>query len=104
MSNLDISKHKLSEISLRKGLKLDQLSSEIEKLGRARKNMHVASCKIEVVELAEADTFVLLNLSKKEVTARLKAETKVKPGQEIELAFNMDKVSYFNAESGERIN
>ena len=75
-----------------------------EKLGRARKNMHVASCKIEVVEPAGADTFVLLNLSKKEVTARLKAETKVKPGQEIELAFNMDKVSYFNAESGERIN
>ena len=74
-----------------------------EKPGRTRKNVHVASCKIEVVEPAGADTFVLLNLSKKEATARLKAETKVKPGQKIELAFNMDKVSYFDAESGKRI-
>ena len=74
-----------------------------EKPGRTRKNVHVASCKIEVVEPAGADTFVLLNLSNKEATARLKAETKVKPGQKIELAFNMDKVSYFDAESGKRI-
>lgn len=74
-----------------------------EKPGRTRKNVHVASCKVEVVEPAGADTFVLLNLSNKEATARLKAETKVKPGQKIELAFNMDKVSYFDAESGKRI-
>ena len=59
---------------------------------------------IDVVEPAGADTFVLLNLSSKEVTARLKAETEVQPGQEMEFAFNMDKVSYFDIESGERIN
>ena len=58
----------------------------------------------EVVEPAGADTFVLLNLSSKEVTARLKAETSVQPGQEMEFAFNMDKVSYFDVDSGERIN
>ncbi|MEC7236786.1 MAG: TOBE domain-containing protein, partial [Pseudomonadota bacterium] len=56
------------------------------------------------VEPAGADTFVLLNLSSKEVTARLKAETPVQPGQEMEFAFNMDKVSYFDVDSGERIN
>lgn len=75
-----------------------------EKMGRDRKNTHVASCMIDVVEPAGADTFVLLNLSSKEVTARLKAETEVQPGQEMEFAFNMDKVSYFDIESGERIN
>ena len=75
-----------------------------EEPGRGRKNTHVASCMIEVVEPAGADTFVLLNLSSKEVTARLNAETPVQPGQEMEFAFNMDKVSYFNVDSGERIN
>ena len=75
-----------------------------EKMGRDRKNTHVASCMIDVVEPAGADTFVLLNLSSKEVTARLKAETEVQPGQEMDFAFNMDKVSYFDIQSGERIN
>ena len=75
-----------------------------EKVGRDRKNTHVASCMIDVVEPAGADTFVLLNLSSKEVTARLKAETEVQPGQEMDFAFNMDKVSYFDIQSGERIN
>ena len=42
MSNLDISKHKLSELSLRKGLKLDQLSSEIEKLAAGGKRALIA--------------------------------------------------------------
>ena len=42
MSNLDISKHKLSEIFLRKGLKLDQLSSEIEKLAIGGKRALIA--------------------------------------------------------------
>ena len=74
-----------------------------EKTGRDRKNTHVASCMIDVVEPAGADTFVLLNLSSKEVTARLKAETEVQPGQEMDFAFNMDKVSYFDIQSGERI-
>lgn len=75
-----------------------------EKIGWDRKNTHVASCMIDVVEPAGADTFVLLNLSSKEVTARLKAETAVQPGQEMDFAFNMDKVSYFDIQSGERIN
>ena len=42
MSNLDISIHKLSEIFLRKGLKLDQLSSEIEKLAAGGKRALIA--------------------------------------------------------------
>jgi multiple sugar transport system ATP-binding protein len=75
-----------------------------EKAGPARKNTHIASCKVEVVEPAGADTFVLLNLASKEATARLKAETSVKAGQEMEFAFNMEKVSYFDIDSGKRIN
>ena len=75
-----------------------------EKAGPARKNTHIASCKVEVVEPAGADTFVLLNLASKEATARLKAETSVQAGQEMEFAFNMEKVSYFDIDSGKRIN
>ena len=96
---LDSARPKLPERVI-VGIRPEDIS---EKPGRTRKNVHVVSCKIEVVEPAGADTFVLLNLSNKEATARLKAETKVKPGQKIELAFNMDKVSYFDAESGKRI-
>ena len=96
---LDSARPKLPERVI-VGIRPEDIS---EKPGRTRKNVHVASCKIEVVEPAGADTFVLLNLSNKEATARLKAETKVKRGQKIELAFNMDKVSYFDAESGKRI-
>ena len=64
----------------------------------------VSSCKIDVVESAGADTYVLMSLGGVEVTARLQAETSATPGFHMDMSFNMDKVSYFDAATGERLN
>ena len=64
----------------------------------------VSSCKIDVVEPAGADTFVLMSLGGVEVTARLQAETLATAGDNMDLSFNMDKASYFDANTGERLN
>ena len=64
----------------------------------------VASCLIDVVEPAGADTYVLMSLGGVEVTARLQAETSAIAGLPMDLSFNMDKASYFDANTGERLN
>ena len=51
-----------------------------------------------------ADTYVLMNLGGSEVTARLQAETEAKAGVEMKFTFNMEKVSYFDADTGKRLN
>lgn len=63
-----------------------------------------ANCLVDMVEPAGADTYVVSRLGGKEVTARLHAETIAQPGKELELAFDMSKVSYFAPKTGERLN
>ena len=45
-----------------------------------------------------------MNLGGSEVTARLQAETEAKAGVEMKFTFNMEKVSYFDADTGKRLN
>ena len=71
---------------------------------KKRSNNPVASCKIDVVEPAGADTYVLMSLGGVEVTARLQAETSATAGVDMDMSFNMDKASYFDADTGERLN
>ena len=78
----------------------DILDAELEKGARGE----IASCTVSVVEPAGADTYVLLPLGGVEVTARLKSETKATPGSDMDLLFNMNKVSYFDAKTGQRLN
>ncbi|MGB0695150.1 MAG: ABC transporter ATP-binding protein [Rhodospirillaceae bacterium] len=66
--------------------------------------VQTAPCRIDVVEPAGADTFVVSHLGGKEVTARLHAETGAQAGQELTLAFDLAKVSYFAPDSGLRLN
>ena len=66
--------------------------------------LQISTCSVDVVEPAGADTYVLINLGGKEVTARLQAETAARTGMEMEFTFNMDKVSYFDAQTGQRLN
>ena len=40
----------------------------------------------------------MLSLSGKEVTARLKAETRAAAGESMDFAFNMEKASYFDVD------
>jgi multiple sugar transport system ATP-binding protein len=72
------------------------------KLNKSR-DIQPIKCQVNVVEPAGADTYVIIEMGGREVTARLQSETKAVPGHKISLGFNMAKVSYFDPESGLRI-
>ncbi len=63
-----------------------------------------ADCMIDIVEPAGADTFAVMQLGGKHVTARLHAETGAVAGENLNLAFDLGKVSYFAPDTGERLN
>ncbi|SLN10635.1 ABC transporter ATP-binding protein [Pseudooctadecabacter jejudonensis] len=63
-----------------------------------------ADCMIDIVEPAGADTYAVMQLGGKHVTARLHAETGAVAGQHLNLAFDLGKVSYFAPDTGERLN
>jgi multiple sugar transport system ATP-binding protein len=69
--------------------------------GRA---VQASPCRIDLVEPAGADTYVVSQLGGKQVTARLHAETKAQPGAMLDLAFDLAKVSFFAPATGERLN
>lgn len=71
---------------------------------RKGRKLQISNCHVDVVEPAGADTYVLMSLGGKEVTARLQAETAAQPGMEMKFTFNMEKVSYFDADTGHRLN
>ncbi len=63
-----------------------------------------AECLIDIVEPAGADTFAVMQLGGKHVTARLHAETDATAGEAQKLAFDLAKVSYFEPDTGLRLN
>jgi len=63
-----------------------------------------ADCVIDIVEPAGADTYAVMELGGKHVTARLHAETTAAPGIKQRLAFDLGKVSYFAPDTGLRLN
>ena len=58
---------------------------------------------IEIVEPAGSDTFVVTKVAGKEVTARLRADVDVKPGQACSFALNIDKAVVFDPATTLRI-
>ncbi len=71
---------------------------------RAGADVQDASCLIDMVEPAGADTYVVSELGGKPVTARLHSETVATPGEMLNLSIDMSKVSYFAPDSGQRLN
>lgn len=71
---------------------------------RAGKGVQTASCLVDIVEPAGADTYVMTSLGGNEITARLHAETQAKPGEMLEFAFDLAKVTYFDPETSQRLN
>lgn len=63
-----------------------------------------ANCMVDIVEPAGADTFVIMQLGGKHVTARLHSETTAAAGATQRLAFDLGKVSYFSPDTGLRLN
>ncbi len=70
---------------------------------RSGETVQEAQCKVEIVEPAGADTYVMTTLGGKQITARLHAETAAAAGAAHTFAFDLGKVSYFNPGTGERI-
>ncbi|APX89069.1 ABC transporter ATP-binding protein [Brevirhabdus pacifica] len=71
---------------------------------RASQTAQAAECMVDIVEPAGADTFVVMQLGGKHVTARLHSETSAQPGKRQQLAFDLGKVSYFAPDTGQRLN
>ena len=67
-------------------------------------NTQKAKFPIDVVEPAGSDTYVVSKIEGAEITARFKAETKVKPGDNVSFSFDISKASYFDPSSGNRLN
>jgi len=63
----------------------------------------VVECRIEVVEPAGADTYVITHLGGKEVVARTSPDCGVRAGETRPLAFRMDKAVFFDPATHERI-
>ena len=75
---------------------------DISAASKAPAGAQEARCHVEIVEPAGADTFVMIRLGGKEVTARLHADADVAPGSEAALAFDLDKASLFMPDTGIR--
>ncbi len=70
---------------------------------RLSRSITMVDVLVDVVEPSGADTFVVTRIAGKEVTARLRADFDVRPGQTVPLAFNLDKAVLFDAKSGVRL-
>ncbi|MFW5892644.1 MAG: ABC transporter ATP-binding protein [Bacillota bacterium] len=66
------------------------------------KDSHV-KLKVEVSELLGAETNIYAKIGDKEIVARVTARDDIKMGDELELAFDMNKVHFFDPESELRI-
>ncbi|MCD1596445.1 ABC transporter ATP-binding protein, partial [Thalassospira xiamenensis] len=62
-----------------------------------------ASCRIDVVEPAGADIFAITSLGGKEVVTRLHQDWSGQANSHAELVFNLEKVVFFDPESGVRL-
>lgn len=62
-----------------------------------------AKCRMDVIEPAGADIYAITALGGKEVVTRLHQDWTGQAGETHDLVFNLDKVVFFNAQSGERL-
>ena len=67
-------------------------------------NYQYISSKVDIIEPAGSDTFVVTKLGNKEVTARFHSETDVQIGSKVKFSFNLEKVSYFDPKNVQMIN
>jgi multiple sugar transport system ATP-binding protein len=58
---------------------------------------------VDVVEPAGSDTFVVTRFGDKNVTARMRSDVSIKPGEKLAFAFNLDKAVLFDPETGRRL-
>jgi multiple sugar transport system ATP-binding protein len=77
--------------------------TDLDGADRHSTGITVVDARVDVVEPAGSDTFVVTRIAGKEVIARMRAEATVQPGQTIPFAFNLDKALLFDPASGARL-
>jgi multiple sugar transport system ATP-binding protein len=77
--------------------------TDLDGADRHSKGISMVDARVDVVQPAGSDTFVVTKIAGKEVTARMRAETIVQPGQMVPFAFNLDKALLFDPASGARL-
>jgi len=58
---------------------------------------------VEIIEPAGSDTYVVIQVAGKEVTARMRADADVRIGKSHTFAFNLDKAVLFDPATTSRI-
>jgi multiple sugar transport system ATP-binding protein len=74
-----------------------------ESADRSAANVALFDARVEIVEPAGSDTYVVTTIAGKEVTGRLRADADVRSGQTCAFALNLDKAVLFDPASGQRL-
>jgi multiple sugar transport system ATP-binding protein len=74
-----------------------------ESVDRNAKSVATFDAKVEIVEPAGSDTYVVTHVAGKELTARMRADTQVRVGENHTFAFNLDNAVLFDPQTSGRI-
>jgi multiple sugar transport system ATP-binding protein len=74
-----------------------------ESMDRNAKSVVRFDATVEIIEPAGSDTYVVVRVAGKEVTARMRADADVRLGQPHTFAFNLDKAVLFDPTTSRRI-
>ena len=77
--------------------------NDTESVDRSAKSLVEFEAQVEIVEPAGADTFVVTRAAGKELTARMRADTSVRVGENHRFIFNLDKALVFDPVTSLRI-
>ena len=77
--------------------------TDLDGADRNARQVAPVPCRVEVVEPAGSDTFVVARIGGKEFVARMRADARVTPNATTTFAFNMDRAVFFDPASEERI-
>ena len=77
--------------------------NDTESIDRNAKSIAKFDAPVEIVEPAGSDTFVVIHVAGKELTARMRADTEVRVGQQHTFALNLDKAVLFDPTSTRRL-
>jgi multiple sugar transport system ATP-binding protein len=74
-----------------------------ESVDRFAKSVATFDARVDFIEPAGSDTYVVTEAAGKELTARMRADTHVRVGESHTFAFNMDKAVLFDPQTSRRI-
>ena len=77
--------------------------TDLDGADRHARNVVQVACTAEVVEPAGSDTYVVAHLGARDFVARMRSDASVAPKSETVFAFNMDRASFFDPETEQRI-